>query len=361
MRLCATGRSVRRTWTVELRPQRGGPVMACPHCPAASRPLPLGTAAVRPAMVAHLAGHARRDALPVHLRTCQCHERGCQWHPRHRGCSGPIALVLTCERGGRLWRLADACTACAGATAHSAIVPENTLRAPAKPSPPPSPERRRRRARAPEAATRVREMLSYLAAALPPETSAAARLLAIQGALRTTASGRLWMPAGLLRGMRMHQNPYPWWELEQTGWLIRLPAASPLAVRCGTSAQLLDAAFLAQAPGRMGRMYAADKALRLTSCRPLRGLPAPDQLAALALAAHLAPGTMHGIIEADRLGHVCAMTPTGLVDTLDRLVAIRAADWWSYAHGSEDITWAIGPMLAKRYTSMATQCATSAG
>lgn len=82
MRLCATGRTVRRTWAVELRPQYGGTLMACYQCSTAGKPLPVRTAAARPTVVAHLAGLARQDALPAHLRTCQCHERGCPWHPR---------------------------------------------------------------------------------------------------------------------------------------------------------------------------------------------------------------------------------------------------------------------------------------
>lgn len=40
-------------------------------------------------------------------------------------------------------------------------------------------------------------------------------------------------------------------ELEQVGWLIRLPVDSPSVMRGGVSAQLLDAAVLAQAPGRL--------------------------------------------------------------------------------------------------------------
>ena len=131
----------------------------------------LATAAVGPTVVAHLAGHARRDALPVYLRTCRCHEHGCQWHPRHRGCSGPIALVLTRESGGRLWRLADACSACARAIAHSAIVPETTGARPAKLSLPQSRERKGQEVRGPQAEVRVREMLSYLAAALLPRSA----------------------------------------------------------------------------------------------------------------------------------------------------------------------------------------------
>lgn len=351
MRLCATGRTVRRTWTVELRPQRGGPVMACPACPTASRPLPLGTAAVRPAVVGHLADHARSDALPAHLRTCQCHARGCHWHPRHRGCSGAILLVLTCERGGRLWRLTDACTACARATAHSAIVPETALTASSQPAPP---RRRRKRGNGPGAAVRVREMLSYLAAALPAEVDAAARLLALQCALRATASGQLRLPTGLLRAMRMDQHSSLWRELEQTGWLIRLPTSTPPASHCGIAAQLLDAAVLAQAPGRQHRAHAADGALRMTSCPALRSLPASDQLGGLALAAHLSPGNIQGVIEADQIGRLCAAAPGALADTLDRLVAARAVDWWSYDPGAEDITWALGPALVKQYANALT-------
>ncbi|MGF6940254.1 hypothetical protein BKA18_000046 [Streptomyces auratus] len=351
MRLCATGRTVRRTWTVELRPQRGGPVMACPDCPTASRPLPLGTAAVRPAVVGHLAAHARSAALPTHLRTCQCHARGCHWHPRHRGCSGAILLVLTCERGGRLWRLTDACSACAHATAHSAIVPEAAFTVSALPAPP---RRSRRREQGPGAAVRIREMLSYLAAALPAEVGAAARLLALQGALRTTASGRLHLPAGLLRSMRLDQQSSPWQELEQPGWLIRL-AAGTTGAPCGVTAQLLDAAVLTQAPRRQDRAHAADKALRLTSCRALRNLPAADQLTALALVTHLPPGSLRGAIEAERIGRVCAAPPDVLASTLDRLVAAGAADWWSYDQGAEEIAWALGPTLVEPHANVSAE------
>jgi len=351
MRLCATGRPVRRIWTVELRPQPGGPVMVCPHCPPVTGPLHPETA-TRPAVLAHLADHARRDALPVHLRTCQCQEHGCLWHPRHRGCSGPIALVLTRESGGRLWRLADACTACARATAHSAIVPESTCVTPAELSPPPGRSRRKRQVRGPQVEVRVREMLSYLAVALPTEVGAAARLLALQCALRATASGRLRMPAGLLRGMRMDQRSSPWQELEQSGWLTRVSRSSSWARRCGVAAQLLDAGVLPQAPGRRDRAQAADRALRLTSCPALRSLSASEQLTGLALATYLSPGSLNGVIEADRLERVCAAAPGALTAALDCLVAARVADWWSYDQGSDDITWSLGPALATRYKSM---------
>lgn len=159
MRQCTT-QPVQRTWMVELRPDRSGPVLVCSTCP------PPGIAPVRAAAhsaVAHLAQHAHRDALPAHLRTCQCHARGCRWHPRHRGCAGGILLVLVREHGGRRWRLADTCAACAGATEHAAVVPDTALQT----LPSAFPPRRRRGPGDLAEEVRVREMLSYLAAALP--------------------------------------------------------------------------------------------------------------------------------------------------------------------------------------------------
>ena len=72
MRLCTTHPVVQRTWTVELRPEHAGPMLFCPQCPSwapASR-------VAAPEALTHLAQHARHDALPAYLRTCQCHARG---------------------------------------------------------------------------------------------------------------------------------------------------------------------------------------------------------------------------------------------------------------------------------------------
>ncbi|GAX57903.1 hypothetical protein SO3561_09474 [Streptomyces olivochromogenes] len=163
MRLAGAHATVRRIWTVELRSRADGPRLVCPHC-TVLHTRPLQAASARSAALAHLACHASTDALPGYLRTCQCRARGCSWHPRHRGCAGPVLLALTRDRSGRTWRLADACAACAAATSHTAIVPA-TLLAPRRPgcagrrpAPPGGPAER----------TRVREMLTYLAAALPP-------------------------------------------------------------------------------------------------------------------------------------------------------------------------------------------------
>lgn len=224
MRLRFTYPGVRRTWTAELRPQPGGPVLVCHQC--AHDGQPLNGPSARAELLAHLALHARRTPLPAHLRTCQCHERGCCWHPRHRGCEGPIRLLLARAHGGRLWRLTDACTACAAATSQASVVPDTTLTEPSSPTGRTDTRRSQRHSRGPDSHTRVREMLSYLATALPTVTPAAARLIALQCALRVDDSARVRLPLGVLRSLRMDPSPGPWQELEQAGWLRRVPLPS---------------------------------------------------------------------------------------------------------------------------------------
>ncbi|MFF3948023.1 hypothetical protein ACFYYN_24755 [Streptomyces sp. NPDC001902] len=96
--------------------------MTCEECDRLDD-LP-GAEPVRGAVVAHLVAHVRAAPLASHLRTCQCGQNGCRWHPRHRGCDGLVRLVLVRCAGGQLWRLADTCHACATATPQAAIVPE---------------------------------------------------------------------------------------------------------------------------------------------------------------------------------------------------------------------------------------------
>lgn len=213
-------------------------------------PLRLACLFDRSAALTHLARHARADALPGHLRTCQCRTRGCRWHPRHRGCAGPVLLALTCDRSGRPWRLADACAACAAAMSRTAVVPP-TLLGTGHTQPTASTSRPARTAPAfgPAEQQRVREMLTYLATALPRFSSPAARLLALQCALRADHHGQIRLPHGFLRGMRLHGRAELWLELEHAGWLYR-PSR-----RCSpVQAQLLDAAVLHQAPGRTARV-----------------------------------------------------------------------------------------------------------
>lgn len=99
-----------------------GAVMTCEECGRLGD-LP-GAEPVRGAVVAHLVAHVRAAPLASHLRTCQCGQNGCRWHPRHRGCDGLVQLVLVRCAGGRRWRLSDTCHACATATPHAATVPE---------------------------------------------------------------------------------------------------------------------------------------------------------------------------------------------------------------------------------------------
>ncbi|MFJ1847774.1 hypothetical protein [Streptomyces sp. NPDC088146] len=337
MRLCTTHPVVQRTWTVELRPGRGGPTLYCPQCPPGTPPV----RAAAPQALAHLARHARRDALPQHLRTCQCDARGCCWHPRHRGCAGPVLLVLTREHGGRLWRLADVCAACAAATTHAAVVPDTAL--PASPATRTAPAKNRARSRrehrGPSEQVRVREMLSYLAAALPTQTSPSARLLALQCALRSNAAGHVRIPTGLLRGMRLDLHATaPHEELQDARWLYSptRPGTGPV----GFTAQLLDAAVRTQAPARRDRARAADWALRTCPAARFRPLGPLPRLLALALTAHLpagSPAPAHA--EGDLLARMCGLTPPELVHVLDLLVNTDFLQSWTYGPNPEDMQW----------------------
>ena len=118
MGLSTMTQSARRAWTVEVRPQRDRTAVVCRQC----GPLQAASASMRQVAITHLAQHARDETLAAHLRICQCREHGCRWHARHRGCDGPVLLILTRCSAGRLWRLADTCRACALTTEHGAVV-----------------------------------------------------------------------------------------------------------------------------------------------------------------------------------------------------------------------------------------------
>ncbi|WP_405593867.1 hypothetical protein OG741_37580 [Streptomyces sp. NBC_01410] len=342
MRLCTTHPPVPRTWTVELRSQRGGPVLHCPRCSPSGQLLQAASA--RQAALAHLARHAHSDALPAHLRICQCHERGCRWHTRHRGCAGPILLVLTRENGGRIWRLADACAACAAATPYAAVVPDTALAAPSTRHPPgdkPGSGRvkRAKRRRGPSEQVRVQDMLSYLASALPTGTSPEARLLALQCVLRADNHGQVRLRFGLLRGMRLAHDPTPWHELERHRWLHLGSQQSTTCPHDQTfTAQLVDP--LTREPGRADRRSAADWALRVAFTAPLRMLPASARLTALGLAAHHSPAHARTGVETDRLSRACGTTPAELGPLLDQLVTAGTIKAWACDPHIEELHWA---------------------
>lgn len=345
MRLCTTQPAVRRTWTVELRPQRGGLVLHCPQCPPGS---PSVRATARQALT-HLARHARRDALPLHLRTCQCHPHGCRWHPRHRGCNGPVLLVLTREQGGRLWRLADVCAACAAATTHAAVVPDTGLAvASALHTTQVSARMRDKRGpQGPSEQVRVREMLSYLASALPCQTSASARLLALQCALRSTSASRVHISTGLLRGMRAGLHTTARTELEEAAWL-HCDSSVPLRAGSGFVGYLTDPVLLTQAPGRGDRCRAADWALRVGHMLELRDNTPVSRLLALALAAHSSADSPHALAEEDLLCRTADLSPGQLHYELDLLVDSQVLQRWSHDRHSGDLLWTITHATACR-------------
>lgn len=314
-----------RAWTVELRPHPQGPVLACAHCPL--EPETLQGHAARSAALAHLARHARRSLLPQHLRTCQCHERGCRWHPRHRGCAGPLLLVLSRARGGRLWRLADTCLACARAMPDASVIPETTL----NPATGPSPTVRRRSSRSRhEEAERalVDNMLSYLAASLPPHVSAEARALAVQCVLRSDSSGLVHLPPGLTRSLALRHQHEPWEELAATDWLR--PTAS-------TTSWLIEP--LIGAPSRRCRVRAADWFLRSFRSRDIRHLPAEARLVAVALASHTPARSADGVADSTQLARRCGLPPAALIGAIQLLVGNGSIKAWSYEAETGDLRW----------------------
>ncbi|MFV5996114.1 hypothetical protein ACNPQM_27835 [Streptomyces sp. NPDC056231] len=182
-------------------------------------------------------------------------------------------------------------------------------------------------------------MLSYLAAALPPEMSAEGRLLALQCALRSNTSGQVHLLAGLLRGMRLARTLAPWDELEDARWLRRLTHPTEQTGHRTAAAQLLDATVLTQEPARHDRHRAADWALRAVSRPRLCALPAADRLTALVLVTHYSPGAGRTSMEADRLTRTCGLDRNMLTPTLDRLVSVNAVGAWTFEPITEDVSW----------------------
>ncbi|WP_109031392.1 hypothetical protein [Streptomyces rubrogriseus] len=337
MRLAGTQTAVRRVWTVELRPRAGELRLFCIQCQAHTSPVDGSSA--RSAALAHLASHARAEALPGHLRTCQCHALGCSWHSRTRGCGGPVLLALTRQAGGRSWRLADACAACAAATGGTAVVPDTLLGA-RRPKPAGGILRRARRGLSSghDELARVREMLTYLSAALPQFTSPAARLLALQCALRADTLGRVTVADGLLRSMRLRGRRELWLELAQAGWLETVgPRPGSVAVR------LLDATVLDQAPGRGARRRAAHWALHPAPVVLPAAAPAALRLTALALASH--PFSTEDL---DAVSRLCGHSPQQTVELLDRLVSARTLVSWHQCPETGDVLWQFPQRLSQR-------------
>ena len=175
-------------------------------------------------------------------------------------------------------------------------------------------------------------MLTYLAAALPRFSSPAARLLALQCALRADHHGQIRLPHG---SPARHAASRPRRTVAGTG--ARRLAAPPRRRYSPVQAQLLDAAVLHQDPGRTARIRAAQWALRPTPLAFSPALPSALRLAALALAAHSTAGVGGG--ELDALARQCGQPPQQLEDLLDQLVRARLVTVWRHHHDSDEVRW----------------------
>ncbi|MER5905123.1 hypothetical protein ABT150_34435 [Streptomyces mirabilis] len=175
-------------------------------------------------------------------------------------------------------------------------------------------------------------MLTYLAAALPSVSSPAARLLALQCALRADIDGTVSLPTGLLRGMRLHRRGEVWRELARDGWLE--PLRSPNA---HIWVRLLDPAVLDQSPGRGARRRAAHWALRPGSLAPPAGTGDGERLNALVLAVHTSASGSE--TEMALVAHLCGHSPRQTADLLDRLVTLRLLSCWQHDRETDEVTW----------------------
>jgi hypothetical protein len=200
--------------------------------------------------------------------------------------------------------------------------------------------RRNRRPKGPGDQIRVREMLSYLAAALPSHTGAAARLLAVQCALRMDSEAKVRLAAGVMRSLRLGRDPLPWSELEQSRWLRRTLTATgaPDGV---VTAQLLDGVLFTQSPARPDRRSAADWALRMASGRCMAAGNLSLRLTALCLAAHTDASAGRGCAELERIAREAGLVPAELIAVLDRLATCLIG--WHVVSSSGDLHWELLP------------------
>ncbi len=305
--------------------------MMCSHCPAPSlHPQGLWT---RSEVLAHLAQHARQDVLPDHLRACQCGQNGCGWHRRHRGCDGPVRLALSSARAGRMWRLSDMCAACAAVATDTALVPRTvtTTRQP-------SVADAEHFASAHEEKVmrdRVRESLTYLSSALPRHLSAAARLLAVECALRADQHGRSKLPRGLLRSLRLAHRPDLWTELTAAGW-----SWPPWTAGNHCTVLIKDTAMRTQQEGRASRARAAHWAAASPLMRQAALVPETARLVALCLVVFM--DGRQGRADWDDVARLCCLSPGSLLDACDHLVTAGVLQGWRHSMPT-GVTWHVAP------------------
>jgi hypothetical protein len=184
----------------------------------------------------------------------------------------------------------------------------------------------------------VAEILSYLAAALPVDVSAGARLLALQCALRMNAYMRVELRAGLLRSLHIDAVE-ACRELERARWVSVVSGPGTV----GVAAELRDATLLAQSPARPDRRRAADWALR-TGCTARIGEGEPRlRLSGVYLAARSDPSSGEGLSECDRIIRDCGLHDQGFHGVLSRLTANGVLEGWRICPDSGDVHWTLVP------------------
>ncbi|WP_367324530.1 hypothetical protein [Streptomyces sp. HUAS ZL42] len=189
-------------------------------------------------------------------------------------------------------------------------------------------------------------MLSYLAAALPADTGAAARLIALQCALRMNGSAEVRVPYGVLRSLHLGAAKDPWLELSHAKWLRVVPH-DPLTGGRVRAVQLLDMDWSSQHPARPDRLRAADWALRLTGGIRADSKPS-HRLMALCLAAHSAPDSAHGKAEVEQLARECGVPSSTFIAAVDSLATQEVLSSWNLGQTSEDLHWTLMSRFQER-------------
>ncbi|MFF7356367.1 hypothetical protein ACFZA1_27530 [Streptomyces filipinensis] len=178
-------------------------------------------------------------------------------------------------------------------------------------------------------------MLNYLAAVLPADVGADARLIALQCALRVNDVAQSKLPYGVLRGLRLGAAAEGWHELTQAEWL------RPLAFgKRAVEVRMVDIALLAQHPARPDRLQAADWALR-TACRARPGSDSLSMLVTLCLASHCPPGEHGGTAEAEHITRECGISLHALHGTLDHLRRTHVLKDWGEDQVPDDLRWTL--------------------
>ncbi|MFE7854051.1 hypothetical protein [Streptomyces sp. NPDC057403] len=180
-------------------------------------------------------------------------------------------------------------------------------------------------------------MLSYLAVALPESTSAAARLLALQCALRMNTQMQVRLSKGVMRSLRLDTAEGTWNELEHARWLRTTSEGTANEI----AAELLDLTLLGQAPARPDRRRAADWALRASSSSAVRAIGPLPRLASVYLAANTDPEFGTGLGDLEQMARACGTPPAELTSLLDQLARTGLLGSWQACPDSSDLQWTL--------------------